>query len=95
MGGYSSTTMRQYWDNHLILLSSTLTTLLTCPNNNTVLCYSNELFLTVEEKRITYVKPTYVRASAIQGQGRTLHMRKPLDHYCALGVSVWIFLSLP
>ncbi len=29
------------------LLSSILTILLTCPNNDTVLCYSNDPFLTV------------------------------------------------
>ncbi len=29
------------------LLSSVLTILLTCPNNDTVLCYSNDPFLTV------------------------------------------------
>ncbi len=29
------------------LLSSMLTILLTCPNNDTVLCYSNDPFLTV------------------------------------------------
>ncbi len=44
MGSYSSITMCQYWDN---LLSSILTIILTCPNNNTLLCYSNEPFLTV------------------------------------------------
>ncbi len=32
----------------LNLLSSILTILLTCPNNNTLLCYSNEPFLTVQ-----------------------------------------------
>ncbi len=31
----------------LNLLSSILTNLLTCPNNNTLLCYSNKPFLTV------------------------------------------------
>ncbi len=31
------------------VLSSILTILLTCPNNNTLLCYSNDPFLTVYE----------------------------------------------
>ncbi len=31
------------------LLSSILTILLTCPNNDTVLCYSNDSFLTVKD----------------------------------------------
>ncbi len=43
MGCYSSTTMCQ----SVNLLSCILTILLTCPNNNTLLCYSNEPFLTV------------------------------------------------
>ncbi len=46
MGSYSSTTMCQYWT-IANLLSSILTILLTCPNNDTVLCYSNDSFLTV------------------------------------------------
>ncbi len=46
MGSYRSTTMCQYWDN-CYLLSRILTILLTCPNNDTVLCYSNDPFLTV------------------------------------------------
>ncbi len=33
----------------LNLLSSILAILLTCPNNNTLLCYSNEPFLTVKK----------------------------------------------
>ncbi len=41
MGSYSSTTML---GQSLNLLSSILTILLTCPNNNTLLCYSNEPF---------------------------------------------------
>ncbi len=57
MGSYSSTRMCQYWDIHkdvsilgysLNLLSSLLTILLTCPNSDTLLCYSNEPFLTVK-----------------------------------------------
>ncbi len=44
MGSYSSTTM---WDNRLSLLSSILSILLTCPNSDTLLCYSNDPFLTV------------------------------------------------
>ncbi len=39
--------MCQYWDKRLNLLSSILTILLTCPNNDTLLCYSNDPFLTV------------------------------------------------
>ncbi len=46
MGSYSSTTMSQYWT-IANLLSSILTILLTCPNNDTVLCYSNDPLLTV------------------------------------------------
>ncbi len=43
---YSSTTMCQYWA-IVNLLSSILTILLTCPNNDTLLCYSNDPFLTM------------------------------------------------
>ncbi len=62
IGSYSSTAMCQYWDNHLILLSSILTILLTCPNNNTLLCYSNEqctaLFPgNLSMKRVLYQNP--------------------------------------
>ncbi len=49
MGSYSSTTMCQI-GTIANLLDSILTILLICPNNDTVLCYSNDPFLTVQER---------------------------------------------
>ncbi len=42
MDSYSSTVMYRYWDN---LEQYTNYILLTCPNSDTLLCYSNDLFL--------------------------------------------------
>ncbi len=47
MGSYSSTQRCVSIGTIANLLSSILTILLTCPNNDTVLCYSNDPFLTV------------------------------------------------
>ncbi len=41
--------MCQYWDNHLIYWAVLLTTLLTCPNSDTLLCYNNDRFLAVKQ----------------------------------------------
>ncbi len=43
MGHYSNTTVRQVLVQSLNLQSSTLTILLTCPNNDTSLCYCNRI----------------------------------------------------
>ncbi len=48
MGNYSSTTICQYWDMALSLLSSIMAVLLTCRKSDTVLCYSYSPFLTVQ-----------------------------------------------
>ncbi len=54
MGSYSSTTKYVSIGTIANLLNSILTILLTCPNNDTVLCYSNDSFLTVQS-RILYI----------------------------------------
>ncbi len=47
MGRYSSTIDVSVLGQQLSLLSSILTILLTCPNNDTLLRYNNDPFLTV------------------------------------------------
>ncbi len=50
MGSYSNTTNDvSVLVQSLNLLSSVLTILLTCPNSNTLLCYSNGTVLTVQK----------------------------------------------
>ncbi len=49
----------------LNLLSSILTIILTCPNNNTLLCYNNEPFLTVQQLK-TWAVATVVKCKKSQ-----------------------------
>ncbi len=62
MGCYCSTTMCQYWDKIMLnLLRSILTILLTCPNSNTLLCYSNDPFLAVYTSLSAYCFTQQIR----------------------------------